>query len=215
MYKKEENEFRTSAQRSHGITVTPCSYHRTMKRCTKCGLSKPPAEFYAVKGGRDGLRGDCKACHAARAKAWYAKNRVKAIANVKRWQQENAEHVRAYRREHNASRTREIRAGHLRRTFGLSLDDYDAMLAAQGGGCAICGEQPMAGQSLHIDHLGDVVRGILCIRCNNALGLLKEDTELVGIARDYIDCGGFVTPGVYEARELAVGRARGLVKGSG
>ena len=60
-----------------------------MKRCTKCGLSKPPAEFYAVKGGRDGLRGDCKDCHAARAKAWYAKNRVKAIANVKRWQQEN------------------------------------------------------------------------------------------------------------------------------
>jgi hypothetical protein len=186
-----------------------------MKRCTKCGNSKPPEDFYAAKGGKDGLRGDCKACHAARAKVWYAKNRREVIANVKRWQQENVEHVRAYRRERNSFRVREIRAGHLRRTFGISLDDYDAMLVTQGGGCAICGQRPAPGQSFHVDHLGVAVRGILCVRCNNALGLLKENAELIGIASDYVESGGFACVGVYAERELVVERARGLVKGSG
>lgn len=186
-----------------------------MKRCTKCGELKARSEFYAEKGGADGLRGDCKACHAARGRDWYAKNRARAIANVKRWQQENAEHVREYRRKHNATRTREIRAGHLRRTFGMSLDEYDQMLDAQGGGCAICGARPAEGQSLHVDHLSDAVRGILCIRCNNALGLLRESPGLVARAQDYLDAGGFAPSGAYEAHGLATARARSLVRGSG
>lgn len=53
-----------------------------MKRCTKCGELKPRTEFYAEKACRDGLRGECKACFAARAKVWYGKNREKAIANA-------------------------------------------------------------------------------------------------------------------------------------
>jgi hypothetical protein len=186
-----------------------------MKRCTKCGEAKPLAEFYAAPGCVDGLRGDCKACHSARAKAWYAKNRKTAIANVKRWQQENAEHVREYRRRHNATRKREIRAGHLRRTFGLTLEDYDEMLTAQGSGCAICGLRPAEGESFHVDHLDDDVRGILCVRCNNALGQLREDADLAARALDYLDAGGFVASGVYELHDITLERARGLVRAAG
>lgn len=186
-----------------------------MKRCTKCGETKEASEFYAAKGGIDGLRGDCKACHAARAKLWYAKNRRRAIERAARWQRDNAERVRAYRRERNATRSREIREGHLRRTFGMTIADYDAILEAQGGGCAICGERPGPGESFHVDHLGDQVRGILCVRCNNALGQLRETTELAEIAVDYLASGGFANSGVYELRRQILDRARGLAQAPG
>jgi Recombination endonuclease VII len=186
-----------------------------MKRCSKCGEIKPRSEFYAAPGCIDGLRGDCKACHAARARDWYAKNRTTAIANVRRWQQENAEHVRQYRRRHNATRKREIRAGHLRRTFGMTLEDYDEMLLAQGGGCAICGLEPAEGVSFHVDHLEDLVRGVLCVRCNNALGQLQESAELAARALDYLDAGGFAPSGVYDLHDITIERARGLLRAAG
>ena len=181
-----------------------------MKQCTKCGELKPHDEFYAAKGTRDGLRGDCKTCHSRRGRAWYAANRERSIAYVKKWQQDNKERVNAYRRARNATRRREIREGHLKRTFGLTLADYEAILEAQGGGCAICQEVPREGQSFHVDHLGDRVRGILCVRCNNALGQLRERVDLAECAADYLEVGGFVPGCVDELRSSALERALGL-----
>ena len=84
-----------------------------------------------------------------------------------------------------------MRRLHLRRTFGMTLEDYDDILAAQDGGCAICGEQSADGQSMHIDHVAESVRGVLCVRCNNALGQLKDDPELMLRAAEYVTLGGF------------------------
>jgi hypothetical protein len=162
-----------------------------MKRCTKCGELKPESEFYAAKGTKDGLRGDCKACHIARGKAWYAKNREKAIAYVRRWQQENPDRLRDYRLKNREQRALQMRRLHLRRTFGMTVDDYSAILAAQEGGCAICGDQPEEGQSFHIDHDDGGVRGILCVRCNNGLGQFKDDPELLLRAAEYVTLRGF------------------------
>jgi len=212
MFKKGAN----SPFEQHVVRVSPRSYSSPVtKQCKKCGAIKPLIDYYEARGTRDGHRGACKACESAARAEWYQRNREHVIEKVRSWQTDNRDRYLAWQREYKRGRPREEREGHLRRTFGLSLDDYDAILAAQGGGCAICGERPISGQSLHIDHLGDVVRGILCVRCNNALGLLKEDPELIGVACDYVDSGGFASAGVYTERGLAIGRARGLVKGSG
>jgi hypothetical protein len=162
-----------------------------MKQCTKCGELKPESEFYVAKGTKDGLRGDCKACHSARGKAWYAQNREVAIAYVKRWQQEHPERLREYRLKNREARALQMRKLHLRRTFGMTMDDYSAILAAQEGGCAICGDEPADGQSMHIDHDESGVRGILCVRCNNGLGQFKDDPELLLRAAEYVCLGGF------------------------
>ena len=56
------------------------------------------------------------------------------------------------------------------RGLGVSTEDYERMLAAQGGGCAICGALPKT-RRLHVDHdhkTGEI-RGLLCYRCNKAL----------------------------------------------
>src|SRR5436190_13017039 len=147
--------------------------------------------FYKMKGMRDGHRNECKACNLAAKHERYVSDPAKEIARVKRWQQRNAERLNAYRREARlrpATKRRE-RASHLRRKFGLSLEQYDQLLANQGGVCAICGDPPEEDASLHIDHDHETgsVRALLCVRCNNALGQLEEDADLVRAAASYLD----------------------------
>jgi hypothetical protein len=180
------------------------------KRCSKCGQVKPLSEFYKCKGGVGGVRGDCKECFSVRAKDWYGKNREHVIARVKQWRAENLDRARETERRVRARRKPAARADHLMRTFGITQADYEVILASQGGGCAICGDEPEDGKSLHVDHLGDIVRGILCVRCNNALGQLKERVDLLERAADYVDAGGFAPAGVYELQGDACERARAL-----
>ena len=182
-----------------------------MKRCKKCGEPKLLGEFYRAAGMRDGHRSECKACFSSQQKAWYAANRATAIANVKRWQQENAEHVRAYRREYRKRRKAEDRDAHLRPTFGFSTAEYEAMLSVQCGGCAICGRPP-GKTALHVDHdhgSGEI-RGLLCVSCNNALGQFKDDEALLMRAMRYVQRDLLTLATEHELRALAIGRAEEL-----
>jgi hypothetical protein len=162
-----------------------------MKRCRKCGGLKPLMALYREQRCRDGYRNDCKACFAARSKQWYLRNREHVIARVKTWQEANPERVKATR-DAARPRRREIdRDARLRRVFGLSSDQYAAMLADQGGGCALCGRIPPPGRSLHVDHhhATGVVRGLLCFRCNAGIGQFREDPIRLADAIVYLSRG--------------------------
>lgn len=81
------------------------------------------------------------------------------------------------------------RDGHLRRTYGISSADYDAMLGRQGGGCAICHAAPTWNKPVlpvDHDHLTGRVRSLLCHRCNIVLGLVSEDVLLLEAMEDYL-----------------------------
>jgi len=158
-----------------------------MKRCKKCGEVKPLGEFYKAKGAADGYRTDCKVCNLADKKARYKADPETAISRVKAWQHANRDRLNEYQREYRAKNQSAMREGHLRRTFGITQSDYDAILEMQRGGCAICGKRP-GKISLHVDHdhaTGEV-RGLLCVGCNNALGQFHDDRELLARACDYI-----------------------------
>lgn len=85
----------------------------------------------------------------------------------------------------------------LQRDYGISLAEYNAMLTAQGGRCAICRKteaesHTKRGQSLVVDHCHATgrVRGILCSMCNSALGLLGDSVEGIEAAYLYLKgCG--------------------------
>ena len=103
-----------------------------------------------------------------------------------RWRKENAEYVRAYDREYQARRRLDpnYRAqrseAEMVRKYGMTMADFEALLAKQGGVCAICEGPPNGpGKRFHVDHChnSNAVRGLLCGRCNTAIGLLGDDPE--------------------------------------
>lgn len=68
---------------------------------------------------------------------------------------------------------------------------YDAMLAAQGGVCAICGREPTPGTRrfpIDHDHKQMYIRGVLCTRCNKWLWTFV-DGDILEAALRYIDRG--------------------------
>ena len=87
-------------------------------------------------------------------------------AKGKEWRANNEERFREYMQRWRAEHPRRRR-----RLYGLTYDQYAAMLDAQGGRCAICGipgeDAPMG--TLCIDHDAMGVRGLLCAKCNTAV----------------------------------------------
>jgi hypothetical protein len=142
----------------------------------------------------------------------YRKNSEAEIARVRRWQAENAERVNEYRRRYNATRDRKDanRRSYLKRKYGVTPEWYDATLAEQGGGCAICGRPPRPDIALHVDHdhATGAVRRLLCFGCNNLLGDARDDAALLAQASAYLDAHDAET---VELRAKAKERARELV----
>lgn len=73
--------------------------------------------------------------------------------------------------------------------YGITLDQYNEMFAEQEGRCKICNtHQTELKKKLHVDHNHEtgVIRGLLCQACNHALGLFKEDSNIVKSASEYL-----------------------------
>ena len=99
--------------------------------------------------------------------------------------------------------------GRLYKTYNVTREQYEEMFKSQDGRCAICGNPPKeGGKGLHVDHdhgccpggksCGKCVRGLLCSSCNTAIGLLKDNPELLTAAIDYLKktkdpCGDYST----------------------
>jgi hypothetical protein len=74
------------------------------------------------------------------------------------------------------------------RRYGLTPEEYEAMLAEQNGVCAICKRPPIAGNSLCVDHdhMTGRVRGLLCSPCNVVLGHWGDDPQIARHAAEYL-----------------------------
>lgn len=87
----------------------------------------------------------------------------------------------------------EIRHSVYKRKYGITVAEYDIMLASQGNGCAICKTTEPTGHgkkngrfSVDHDHETGEVRGLLCHACNVALGSFKDNVEILKNAIFYI-----------------------------
>jgi Recombination endonuclease VII len=96
------------------------------------------------------------------------------------------------RRWYEANEAR-AHAGALRRRYGLSLQDYDDLLARQNGGCGICRRKPKKKGKrkrrlcVDHDHRTRKIRGLLCINCNTGLGCFGDSPKFLRMAADYLD----------------------------
>lgn len=87
-----------------------------------------------------------------------------------------------------------MKAQNLRR-YGITLEQYEQMLEAQGGVCAICGRPERSKvykhgpRSLAVDHGHETgrIRGLLCFSCNTNLGKFDHDLDLLRSAIEYLE----------------------------
>lgn len=103
------------------------------------------------------------------------------------------EYARQRHRRLNAANPDHYLNKHLLKHFGITLDEYRAMLDRQGGVCAICREPETMRINgdllrLSVDHCHDTgkVRGLLCCKCNQALGCFRHDVDRMLAAVDYL-----------------------------
>lgn len=146
------------------------------KCCSKCNIEKPLNKFHKKKGGKYGLRADCSDCVA--------------VFQVT-YREINSDKIKADKRKYHADNPDVKRKHHLRSNYNISLDDYQAMLVKQNYQCAICDTtEPRNAQHKHfyVDHCHKTnkLRGLLCYRCNSAIGYLDDSANNCDKAAEYL-----------------------------
>ena len=135
-----------------------------MKKCRKCKVKKPLEDFTRNKSRKNGRSIYCKKCHCKSVTDYYKKNPRKL-------------------RDHN-----------LKKKYGITIADYEKLFEDQNGTCAIC-DKPETRictkgiiQSLSVDHDHNtgLIRGLLCDRCNKAIGLLYHDIDMLAKGIEYL-----------------------------
>jgi hypothetical protein len=145
------------------------------KECKLCNEIKPRSDFYLRSKKKLTIQAICKICSINRNKQYVISNPDK-IRQAKR---------KEYRK--NELRYREY---NLKRTYGIDLHDYNKMLAAQNGACAICKKSHTIRKNKRLDvdhdHETGKVRGLLCSYCNQVIGDAKEDIVILENAITYL-----------------------------
>jgi|SRR5579885_2172757 hypothetical protein len=142
------------------------------KEYCKRGHKRTPENLYSDRS--------CRQCSRESSK-----NKIKAIL---RWEKTNPEEHAKKMREWTKTESgrRSVRNTKLKKNYGITLEQYEAMLKAQDNKCAICGLFLI---KPHIDHNHTApkqVRGILCDLCNPGLGYFQDNPELLIKAAKYL-----------------------------
>lgn|SRR3990167_5831592 len=144
--------------------------------------------------------------YAAYNKEYQAKHKIYSKEYHRQYQIVNRDKIMAYRRtsEYKAKRRVQDNAHYARtkerhrelwasKKYGITIEDYRKLSLKDS--CDICGQKEIAvdrnknTKRLAIDHNHETgkVRGMLCQRCNQAIGLLREDIELIEKVKSYLN----------------------------
>lgn len=134
------------------------------KVCTDCKRNLSPDDFY-LRPNKSFMR-ICKLCLNHRCKTWH----------------------------HSTAGKKYRRKQRLKRAFGLSVQEYESMLIAQNGVCAICHKHETRNFNGRIcplavdhDHATGKIRKLLCHNCNKGLGFFRDNPVLLLEAAKYLE----------------------------
>lgn len=159
------------------------------KTCTRCKTPKLINDFHVASKGKDGRQSWCRECssvhHALQRNANLEEERIKERFWERRWRKENPEKAKEKDRRRRLANPNLDREKDLKRHFGITLQQYDEMFLAQDGVCAICKHPESVRYNknsdkikrLAVDHCHETgkIRGLLCTRCNPAVGYMQND----------------------------------------
>lgn len=150
------------------------------KACTMCGETKPLEDFVRNRNFFDGRNHVCKACLYPQRKTYgeIPENRKALLEKQKARYWKDPERGRDY---------------HAKLLYGAPRGTYRRLFEMQGGKCAICESEKPLGHAratrFHFDHCHTTkeIRGLLCTRCNQAIGQLQDSPELLRKAAAYLE----------------------------
>ena len=121
--------------------------------------------------------------------AYYLKNREKILSRRKLYYLNNRLAIKEYRKLDNITNNT-YKKSNLKK-LGLTLEEYNKLLLIQNNVCTICSKPCKTGRQLAVDHSHDnnAIRGLLCGRCNMAIGLLDDNISLLNSAITYLKRG--------------------------
>jgi len=141
-----------------------------VKACSMCGEVLPLDAFNRQHNGPQGRQSRCRPCARRGALENYHANRERYV--------------------------KQMRDRDLRRNYGISADDYEALFEQQGGLCACCGQPERALSNkakrvkrLAVDHchVTGKVRALLCSTCNQGLGQFGDNIDRLRLAVAYLE----------------------------
>ena len=146
------------------------------KKCIDCKKTKDISEFFYRNKKKGYKQSRCKKC-LTRVNNEYRKDNKEKIQLIKK---------REYRK--NEGRYRDY---NLKRTYGISLEDYNKTLEKQEGNCYICKSKKTTRKNNRLDvdhcHKTGKVRGLLCSYCNSLIGNCKESIDILQNAIEYLE----------------------------
>ncbi len=147
------------------------------RKCSKCEKVKPLRDFYFFKSkGVYDTR--CKKCSRKQALDRYHSKEGQAYAK-KRLKSGDSKKARDKWEARNGKRFRFLQK---LKKYNLTEKSYAKLLCSQDNSCAICTAnlESLNSRQVHIDHNHSTgrVRGILCNKCNQGLGLFNESILL-------------------------------------
>lgn len=122
-------------------------------------------------------------------------NDIKQTRKAQRYRTAHPEQIKAYSVRYSPVN----RANHRKWAYGVAAPEYEKMLAAQDGRCAVCGADNSGSvnkdgtfRSMFVDHdhATGKVRGLLCRSCNSALGYAHDNPEVLMKLAEYLNRGG-------------------------
>jgi hypothetical protein len=159
------------------------------KVCTgPCGLNLPLSSYGNHPEGKFGKQPRCRKCCNLANKEFEKKFPEKARQHDINWRSKNTDKVKGYTNKYARANRPKQREWFLRTKYGITPEQWDEILKSQNGVCAICKTCPENGL-WHTDHnhTTNKARGILCSRCNHALGLFKESSKSLLSAIAYLE----------------------------
>ena len=163
---------------------------KIIKPCSCCKKIKESNCFSKLSYAKDGFNSRCKECDRKSKNEHYKNNKEKCKLNTNKWKKNNKDSVTKHRKKSD-----------IKKRFGLTLEEYAIIYLRlweeQKGCCAICGLQATSyckmssvdKTTLHLDHCHKTgkIRGLLCFKCNSALGYFGDNANNLYSAYTYLN----------------------------
>jgi hypothetical protein len=138
-------------------------------------------------------KGLCKNCYDKQLKTKDLNYRQRQLDNSRKYAIEHADQIREYGKKRRLlHKDRDRITGFksmIKRTYGLSIDEYNEIVSKSNNTCYICGRKSYSDRRLHLDHDHKTgkVRGILCARCNWYLATIEKNPGILDKIKLYLD----------------------------